>query len=209
VSDSYTNQPFIIEMNLRSQIEHALDMSTLICEELIPLSNIPAEVWATLCNHGQLSRRGTKTNVTDDADNVQNLIMSLLRDRIVGPAFPGTHWHLPEQEMITTLTLSGIPIAAAHGHKIPSGANGEFKWLAAQTANLAEKRGHRPRLWLTAHRHSHDQVDYGAFHRLQVATADGGSKHFEDGSGIYSTPGTSSVLIGTHNERGFSDFELL
>jgi len=209
IADSYPNQTHIIELNLNDQIMRALDMMTLVCEELLPLSQEDPNVFAVLCNHGQLARRGTKTNVTDDADNVQNLLMSLLRNRIIGPSFPGTNWYLPEEKMITTLDIAGIPVASAHGHKIPSGANGEAKWLSAQTAALADKRGFKPKLWLTAHRHSHDAKDYGPYHRLQAATADGGSKHFEDGTGTYSTPGTSVLVIGPHNERGFTDWELL
>lgn len=209
VADSYLNQPYTVELNLKDQIYVSLDLMTLMCERLLPLSDAPADVFAVLCNHGQLSRKGTKTNISDDADNVQNLLMQLLQDRIIGPAFPDTRWHLPGSEMITTLAIAGVPVAAAHGHKIPSGINGEHKWLSSQTANLAEKRSHRPRLWLTAHRHSLDVKDYGPFHRIQAATADGGSKHFEDGSGVYSTPGTAVALIGNHDDRGFSDVELL
>lgn len=209
VSDSYTNQQYTVELNLIDQIERSLDLMELVTGELLEISDEPGNIFAVLCNHGQMTRKNTKTNVTDDADNVQNLLMRILKERIIGPAFPGTHWYLPGDQMITTLDIAGVPVAAAHGHKIPSGINGEAKWLAAQTANLTAKRNHTPRLWLTAHRHSHDSKDYGPYHRLQAATADGGSKHFEDGTGVYSTPGTSIALIGNHDERGYSHFDLI
>jgi len=209
VADSYTNQAYTIELNLIDQIERSLDLMELVTGELLELSDDPANVFAVLCNHGQMTRKGTKTNVTDDADNVQNLLMRLLKDRVIGPSFSNVNWYLPEDKMITTLGIAGVPISAAHGHKIPSGVSGEAKWLATQSANLSDKRNHRTELWLTAHRHSHESKDYGPYHRLQAATADGGSKHFEDGTGMYSTPGTSVALIGRHDERKYSNFELL
>lgn len=205
IADSYDNQTFIIELNLTQQIEVALDHAVHAAEELLPLAD-EQDLFAVLCNHGQMGRRGTKVNITNDEDNVQNLLMRLMRDRIVGPKFPGARWHLPEDQMITTLNLAGVPVAAAHGHKI---RGDEGSWLLKQTANLQATRGVAPKLWLTAHRHSQDTLDLGSVHRIQAATADGGSKHFTDGSAIYSTPGTTTLLIGNHNERGFSDVELL
>ncbi|MCR6688102.1 hypothetical protein [Cellulomonas sp.] len=205
IADSYENQTHIVELNLTDQIGLAIDLAAHVCEELLPLAP-DADVFAVLCNHGQLARRGSKSNVTDDADNVQNLIMGLLRDRIVGPKFPHVRWHLPGQEMITTLDLAGVPVAAAHGHKI---RGAEDAWLLKQTAALQAQRGIAPRVWLTAHRHSQNVLDLGAVHRVQAATADGGSKHFTDETAVYSTPGTTNLLIGRHDERGWSDVELL
>lgn len=209
VADSYSNQEFIIEMGLNDQIIKALDLMALVCEELLPLADGPQQVFAVLCNHGQLSRRGTKTNVTDDSDNAQNLLMRLLRDRVIGPIMPGVEWYLPGQEMITTLDIAGVPVAASHGHKIPSSGKAEETWLAKQSNLLRRTRGHDPRLWLTAHRHSHDSTDYGPYTRLQAATADGGSKYFQDSNAVYSVPGTSTLLIGNHDESGYTDFQRL
>lgn len=205
IADSYENQTFIIELNLVDQIGIALDSMVYVCEELLPLAE-QQDVFAVLCNHGQMGRRGTKVSITDDADNVQNLLMRLLKDRIVGPKFPDAQWYLPGQQMITTLNIAGVPVAAAHGHKI---RGNEDAWLLKQTANLQATRGTAPRVWLTAHRHSEDVTDLGAISRIQAATADGGSCHFEDETGIFATPGTTSLLIGTHDERGFSEVQLL
>lgn len=175
-------------------------------EELLPLGTEAQHMLFTLCNHGQLTRGSGRDNVTDDDDNVQNHLARLLQDYVLGPKLPGVKWHLPGQEMTVDAEISGVPIAAAHGHKI---AGKEENWLLQQTASLTAQRGITPRLWLTAHRHSQDTLDLGSIHRIQAATADGGSKWFTDRSGIYSTPGTTTLLIGNHDERGFSDVELL
>jgi len=205
IADSYEQQTAIVELNLTDQILAALDLMVYSAEELLPLAE-HRQIFATLCNHGQLARRGTKVNITDDSDNVQNLLLRLLRDRIVGPKFKDVEWHIPGDEMITTLDIAGVPTAAAHGHKI---RGAEETWLLRQTATLQARRHRAPRVWLTAHRHSQDTLDLGAVHRIQATTADGGSKHFEDETAVYSTPGTTTLLIGRHDERGFSDVELL
>lgn len=205
VADSYASQTFDVELNLQQQIELALRLMVAGAEELLPLAE-HRDVLFVLCNHGQMARRGTKTNITNDADNVQNHLAHLLRDWIVGPKMPDVRWHIPGEQMITTATIADVPIAAAHGHKI---TGREDQWLLQQTANLTASRGHTPRVWVTAHRHSQDFLDLGSVVRIQCATADGGSKHFTDSSGIYSTPGTTSFLIGNHAQLGISDLELL
>jgi len=205
--DSYQNQAFILELNIVQQMEIALHLMTLGAEELLPLADSgKQDMIFTLCNHGQLARRSSKSNVTDDSDNVQNHLAMLLKDYIIGPRFKDVRWHIPGLQMITTLNLAGVDVAAAHGHKI---AGSEDNWLLKQTALLGATRGAAPTLWLTAHRHSQDSRDLGSLARIQAATADGGSPHFTDTSAIYSTPGTTSLLIGKHDERGYSDLELL
>lgn len=205
VADSYEQQTYEIQLNFTDQFLRALDLMVWTAEELLPLGE-EQDVFGVLCNHAQLARKGTKVNVTDDSDNAQNLLLTLLRDRIVGPKFPRTRWHLPGAQMITTLDIAGVPVAAAHGHKI---RGAEEAWLLKQAATLQATRGVAPRVFLTAHRHSQDVKDLGALHRIQAATADGGSKSFTDETAIYSTPGTTSLLIGPHDERGWSDLELL
>jgi len=205
--DSYANQAFILELNIVQQMEIALRLMTLGAEELLPLADSgKQDMIFTLCNHGQLARRSSKSNITDDSDNVQNHLAMLLKDYIIGPRFRDVRWHIPGLQMITTLNIAGVDVAAAHGHKI---AGSEDNWLLKQTALLGATRGDAPTLWLTAHRHSQDSRDLGSLTRIQAATADGGSPHFTDTSAIYSTPGTTSLLIGKHDERGYSDLELL
>lgn len=205
VADSYEQQTFTIELNLTQQIELALRLMVRASEELLPLAE-KRDALFVLCNHGQMARRGTKVSVTNDADNVQNFLAGMLRDWIVGPKMPEVNWHVPGEKMLTTATIAGVPIAAAHGHKI---TGREDQWLLRQTTYLTAARDHTPRVWVTAHRHSQDTLDLGSVVRIQCATADGGSKHFTDGSGIYATPGTTSFLLGNHAEWGYSDLELL
>ena len=207
VSDSYVSQQYVTDLNLTDQIMLALElMSKIISKALKYAPKVHALF--VLCNHGQLTRKGTKTNVTDDSDNAQMLLARLLRDHV----FAGDdriEWHVPEDgDMITRAVFAGVPIAAAHGHKI---TGREDNWLLKQTATLTAKHGFTPRVWLTAHRHQFNVLDLGSVHRIQAATNDPGSKFFEDTNGLYSTPGTVRLLVGEHDPhgRGFSQADLL
>ena len=207
VSDSYVNQAFVTDLNLTDQLMLALELMTKIITEALRFSN-KVHAAFVLCNHGQLSRKGTKTNVTDDADNAQNLLARLLRDHV----FKGEkriEWHIPESgEMITRAYFSHVPVALAHGHKI---TGREDNWLLKQTATLTAKYDFTPRIWLTAHKHQFNVLDLGSVHRIQSASIVLGSKYFEDTNGVYSVPGTVRLIIGDHDRhgRGFTDADLI
>ena len=207
ISDSYVNQQFVTDLNLTDQLMLALELMTKIITEALKFSN-KVHAAFVLCNHGQLGRKGTKSNVTDDADNAQNLLARLLRDHV----FKGEkriEWHIPENgDMITRAYFSHVPVAMAHGHKI---TGREDNWLLKQTAMLTAKHDFTPRIWLTAHKHQFNVLDLGSVHRIQAATNDPGSKYFEDTNGVYSVPGTVRLIIGDHDRhgRGFTDADLI
>ena len=66
---------------------------------------------------------------------------------------------------------------------------------------------------MTGHRHHLDVRDFGAFFRLQHPTLEvAPSKWFSDATGLWSTPGTLTCLVGQHAEArgvGFSDLAVL
>src|SRR5690606_450055 len=97
-------------------------------------------------------------------------------------------------------------VAAAHGHKI-SGA--EENWWSKQGGYLRATRNFDPELIISAHRHTASIDDYGPYHRIQCTTQDPGSKSFTDGTGKFSTQGTTTMLIGRHDKRKFSHYEVL
>lgn len=210
VSDSYVSQQFLTDLNLTDQLMLALELMTKIITAAMSHAAVVHAAFV-LCNHGQLTRKGTKTNVTDDADNAQNLLARVLRDYVFADATREGRiiWHIPEDgDMVTRAVFAGVPVALAHGHKI---TGREDAWLLKQTALSTSKHSFTPRLWLTAHRHQFNVLDLGSVHRVQAATRDGGSKYFEDANGLYSTPGTVALTIGEHDVhgRGFTGADLL
>src|SRR5690606_26145703 len=73
VYSSYANQAYTTDLNMRDQINLAIELNLLWIETLAPYFSEVVYA-ACLCNHGQLTRQGGKTNMTDDSDNATGLI---------------------------------------------------------------------------------------------------------------------------------------
>lgn len=205
VAGHYTSQTFSVDLNQRDQLNLAIELNLTGLKILAPLfENITYA--ACLCNHGQWQRAGGK-QFTDDADNATGFIGDTLQ------LIAGTHsdlerieWVVPRDEMITTVRTSGVNVAMSHGHRV---SGDEASWFAKQSAWLQATRDFRPELWIDAHKHSASLDDFGPYHRIRCTTQDPGSKSFTDGSGKFATQGTTSFLIGAHDRRKFSHYEVL
>jgi hypothetical protein len=199
----------------RAQLRGVMDLWVEFVRQVAPLA--PRVVFVSvLCNHGEWMRRnGSKTNITDDSDNVGGYLADELaryfEDR---PDYGHVEFVVPHDEMTVLVDVGGVPCAFAHGHKMSgSGEEGERKWLLAQSIRLLRVHGREPEVWFTAHRHHDDEKDFGPWTRHQACSADAaGSKWLEDLKGVWSTPGTTTMLVGRHVEaggRGWSDKQIL
>jgi len=197
--NNYASQRFTVQLNLRAQLNLVLDLWTQGVAALDP--DIFASV---LCNHGEWTRNGTSKPTTSDSDNVGGYLGDTLQ-RIFDDVGP-SEWHIAHDEMVQMVTLSGVPVAITHGHKI---SGKEHEWLRGQAQRLQYETGVMPRLWVTAHRHHLAVDDFGPFFRFQCPSLDGGSKWFSDMTGKWSTPGTLTMLVGNHDQRGWSDLAVL
>jgi hypothetical protein len=205
VTGHYTSQTYSVDLNQRDQLNLAIELNLTGIKALAPLVEHVTYA-ACLCNHGQWQRLGGK-QFTDDADNSTGFIGDTLKTVCdLHPSLAHLDWIVPRDEMITTGTFSGINVAMGHGHKI--GGN-EETWLAKQSAWLQTTRHFTPELWATAHRHTASLEDFGPYHRIQCTTNDPGSKSFTDGTGKFSTRGTTTYLIGRHDPRKFSHYEVI
>lgn len=193
VYSSYASQTFTVDLNLRDQINLALELNLLWIKTLSPYFE-EVIYSACLCNHGQLTRQGGKTNMTDDADNSTGLIGDTLQTLCkLHPELAHVVFEVPREEMITLVTVNGVNIAMSHGHKV---TGNEATWLAKQAQNLAHRRNFLVDIWLLAHKHHASLIDLGPYTRIQATTVDPGSKHYEDMSGMYSRPGTTVFISG-------------
>lgn len=193
VYSSYASQAFTTDLNVREQINLALELNLLWIKTLSPHFE-EVTYSACLCNHGQLSRNGGKTNVSDDADNATGLIGDTLKTLCaLHPDLAHVEFVIPQDEMITTVTTNGVNIAMGHGHKI---SGNEAAWIAKQSQNLSQRRQFHVDIWLLAHKHHASLIDLGPYTRIQATTVDPGSKHYEDMSGMYSRPGTTVFVTG-------------
>jgi hypothetical protein len=201
----YSNQPNTITANGREQQNIVLDLWAAGLRTLVPLAE---QFWfiSVLCNHGE-NRGADKKAVTSDSDNRSGAYADALKrifdDR---PDYEHINWEIPHSEMITQVDLAGVTVAHAHGHKM---TKKEDDWLKSQSLYLLDQYGKKPRLWVTAHRHHASIIDVGPFFRIQCPSLDGGSKWYSDTTGNWSTAGTTTFLIGTHDSRGFSDWAVL
>ena len=205
VTGHYTSQTYSVDLNQRDQLNLALELNLTGIKTLAPLAE-HVTYSACLCNHGQWQRVAGK-QLTDDSDNSTGFIGDTLKTVCnLHPELSRMDWIIPRDEMITTGTFSGVNVAMSHGHKIGSS---EETWLAKQSSWLQATKDFRPELWATAHRHTAVNEDFGPYHRVQCATIDPGSKSFTDGTGKFSTRGTTTFLIGRHNARKISHYEVL
>lgn len=206
VYSSYASQAFSTDLNLRDQINLALELNLLWIKTLAPYFE-EVIYSACLCNHGQLTRQGGKTNMTDDADNATGLIADTLATLCkLHPELSHVQFEIPQDEMITLATVNGVNIAMAHGHKI---SGNEEAWLAKQAQNLAHRRNFRVDIWFLAHKHHASLIDLGPYSRIQATTNDPGSKHYEDMSGMYSRSGTTVFVSGKELPGKFDHYRVL
>lgn len=206
---NYASQTFTVELTQREQLLLAMDLFT---QGILTFASMAErlDVIGVLCNHGEWNRVDGKS-VTSDSDNAGGFLLDAVK-RVVTSREDMWHvdWTIPHDEMIVMKELSGVHNAFTHGHKIPSGTlKNEEQWLQNQSIGLLRKQGAEPRLWTTAHKHHAFVYDFGPWHRIQCSALDGGSKWYSDSSGKWSTPGTTTYLVGQHNVRGFSDYEIV
>jgi hypothetical protein len=199
---NYESQLFTVEMTKREQLNHALDLWTTGIRALAPLFDDVLFV-SVLSNHSEWTRQGTGGRpVTSDSDSADGFLAETLQRVLADrPTFEHVRWLIPHDEMTVCERLSGVDVAYTHGHKMP-GSPKELDWLRGQSIRLLREHGAEPRLWNTAHRHHVDVKDFGPWWRMQHPTLDNGSKWFEDSSGMWSTPGTMTYLIGEHDQAG-------
>jgi hypothetical protein len=206
---NYASQTFTVELTQREQLLLGMD---LFETGILTLSQLAAkvDVIGVLCNHGEWNRVDGKS-ITSDSDNAGGFLLDAVK-RVVSarPDMGHINWTIPNDEMVVSKNLSGAVNAFTHGHKIPSGTlKSEEGWLQNQSIGLLRRDGVEPVIWTTAHKHHAFIYDFGPWHRIQCSALDGGSKWYTDASGKWSTPGTTTYLVGTHTSRRFSDYEIV
>jgi len=205
----YASQLFSVELTQREQLLLALDLWTTGVKHIGQYAD-KLKFISTLSNHGEWQRRGGR-NITTDSDNADGFLADALFRIFDHTTYP-IDWHIPHDEMVTQVNLSGINTAFTHGHKIGGKEN---EWLRAQTLRQIKDTGIEPTVWFTAHKHHIKIDDFGAFTRFQCPSLDsdgtstGGSKWFADTAGWWSSPGTLTILLGEHDKRGWSDLSVL
>lgn len=206
VAGSYASQSYEVDLNLRDQIELAIELNMLWVKTLAPMFERVIYT-ANPCNHAQLTRGQGRVNITDDADNATGLIAEFVKQLVaLHDGLAHVEVSVPRGEMIEVVELEGITIATAHGHKI---TGNEETWLAKQSQRLVQEYRYIVDVWFTAHKHSLMVNDFGAYTRIQATTVDPGSKFFTDMTGKYSQPGTTTFVVGEGLPNKWDDLKVL
>lgn len=209
IAGNYANQTHTVEGGLRAQMNAVLDVWLMFARTLYPLFEIRQFV-SVLCNHTQFGRQGgAKDSITGDEDNGSAFLAETLeRVLSVTPGLDDVKFTIPHDQMNVFASVAGVPVGFNHGHKIPkSDASGFEAWLNGQVR--VDKRAHKARLWVTAHRHNFQMFDIGSASVLQCPSCDGGSKWLTDRTGKHSNSGVVSILVGKHHRLGWSDVRFL
>lgn len=213
---NYDSQLFTVKATKREQLNMVLDLWTQGLKVLAPMFEQVLFV-SVLSNHGEWTRPQTGGKaLTSDSDSADAFLAQTLQ-RVLAERTDMSHvdFAIPHDEMSVLADLSGVPTMFAHGHKAPGTAK-ELEWLRGQAIRMQIEYGHMPRLAFTAHRHHLRVQDYGAFWLLQHPTLEVGSggltdasKWYTDTSGLWSTPGTLTAVVGPQDPRGWSDLALV
>lgn len=210
----YASQQFTVSATLRQQMNVVLDLWATGLRALAPLADDVLFV-SCLSNHGEFNRPpGASTKqLTSDSDNADGFLAETLR-RVLSERSDMDHvrYSIPHDQFVTAENLSNVCVGFTHGHKTPGTAK-EADWLRAQSLRLRHETGAEPKLWMSAHRHHLDIKDFGFAYRVQHPTLEvAPSKWYADMTGMWSTPGTLTCLVGRHQEAGdtgFSDLAVL
>jgi len=207
IAGNYANQSHTVQGGLRAQMNHVLDIWEAYSRELFPQFD-KGQFVTVHCNHTQFGRQGgSAKSITGDEDTGSAFLAESLQRILKGrPEFDHVSFTIPHDEMNVYANIAGVPVGFNHGHKIPgSDAGGFEKWLNGQVRG--DEQAYRARIWITAHRHHFAAWDMGSTFVFQCPSCEGdkASKWLRDATGKFSRTGILALLIGEHDQLGWSD----
>lgn len=207
IAGNYANQTHTVQGGLRAQMNTVLDVWEAYSRELFPQFD-KGQFVTVHCNHTQFGRQGgTKNAITGDEDTGSAFLAEALQRILKGrPEFEHVKFTIPYDEMNVYTDIAGVPTAFNHGHKIPGNDAGGFeKWLNGQVRG--DRKAYEARVWITAHRHHFAAWDMGSTFVFQCPSCEGNeaSKWLRDTTGRFSRSGILALLIGEHDQLGWSD----
>jgi hypothetical protein len=144
---------------------------------------------------------------TSESDNLTLILAESVRDVLArSPLADLITWHIPHDQWLTLLTVSGLNVAVGHGHK----AKGTLeKWVRDQRDYLHFHHNFKAQLALLGHRHHFHAQDISGTTLLQTPSLDGGSPYFAAMSGNTSRSGVITYLAGPQFNQYFSDLTVI
>ncbi len=204
----YPSQLWEIDLDRRDQVKVAARLMTASIETF---TGHP--VTAAWCdsNHGenrQANRLGPTTGAHDSADleiaeRVGEAYALAKRDDVT--------FVIPQLGYVTTLRLSGVNLALAHGHRAPKGVPSDQKqWEWWKGQDFGGLPAGDAQILVTGHYHHLRAVAQYGRSWLQCPSLDGGSDWLTRVTGHHCPPGLLTFLVGAHlGPLGWAELEVM
>lgn len=211
-SGNYPSQAFSTDLNEREQ---ARVVRRLLLDAVTRFASLAPDVVCTGVggNHGE-NRNGSGKAFTGPGDNLDVGVLETVYEACqTNPDVYGhVRFHIPDDQLVIALELSGVRCAWTHGHLASRGANPQAKQIAWWQGQAF---GDGPSRWTglseaqvltTAHYHHFAATETHGRLWLQCPAMDGGSRWYTDATGEHSARGTLTYVVGP---RGVRDIEVV
>jgi len=214
----YPMQTYSVELSRREQVRLAMDLLT---EQILAWGDDFENVMVTAVagNHGENRQDGksfTNLGDNDDVALVENVARAFgLAQRLGAERYGHVVFRIPNNELTTVLDVSGTLVALTHGHvgnrRAITGKNLAhtklWDWwygqmMGKQPAAVAD-------MLVSGHFHYLSLFSQGGRTALQVPPMDDGSEWFDQATGLSSTAGVATMLIGGGTADGHTGWDQL
>lgn len=190
----YPNQSFSLDLDRRGQINTAVATIMNVIDRLAPYF-VDIKVLACKGNHGENRINGKKNNAHDN-DDVLVFEMAKIaydRDPVIGPMI---EWVIADDHIGVTLKAAGWVLGTTHGDELGAG---RFPFQKVFESMKRWALGRMPMgkcdVIVTHHFHHEQSANFGAWEWMQTRAMDGGSKWFEQVTGMYSDTGVLTFVM--------------
>ncbi|WP_043654364.1 hypothetical protein [Nocardia thailandica] len=216
VCNNYGNQPHTVELNMSRQLELDFDLRVWTIKEAASLG-LPLSVSSVISNHGEWTRNGSKEPVTSQGDNasthIARQVRKLFDELAEHGAAPAIDWHIGAGDPAITLTLSGVDCYFSHGYiEKGRGSSSETRTRNAierQILGRTEQLGETS-LFFTAHYHHFYSQEFEGrtLFGCPALEAERSSEYMLNQYGVWSPAGMLGLMVGAHNQRGWSNLNV-
>ncbi len=213
VCNNYGNQPHTVELNMSRQLELDFDLRVWTIKQAAALG-LPLSVSSVISNHGEWTRNGSKEPVTSQGDNASTHIArqtrKLFDELAEHGAAPRIDWHIGAGDPAITLNLSGVDCYFSHGYiEKGRGSSSETRTRNAierQILGRTDQLGETS-LFFTAHYHHFYSQEFEGrtLFGCPALEAERSSEYMLNQYGVWSPAGMLGLMVGNHNQRGWSN----
>lgn len=206
----YAMQQFQVDLTRREQV-NVVRRLLLRALRTFADTGLSVVVATAAGNHGENRNKGKAFTTFGDNDDIA--VFEQVADIVdQDPAVFGyPQFVIPGDDLSVTLTLSGVRVAAVHGHQFGNGSSASAK---AITWWMKQALGDQPvggaQILLSGHLHHFTSAPHGERTHFQAPSLDGGSQWYREVAGVDSPSGLLTLVVGTGcGPLGWADVQLI